>query len=173
MQMKLCVTVAMLALSLGGCATKRYGRMQPLSGAERSAYSCRELGIEMAKIEAFDDAIKQGSQADARSALGFLADFGIGNSMEKGDAERSASMRKSQISAAQAEKGCSASVASSDRRAVDQQVTGQADTPSDVRLIPARTASGFCVMAPANYVGTGSATRPAITSAQPRCAAGM
>lgn len=38
-----------------------------------------------------------------------------------------------------------------------------------LRLIPARTPSGFCVDAPANYQGTGASNAPAITSAQPLC----
>lgn len=38
-----------------------------------------------------------------------------------------------------------------------------------LRLVPARTASGFCVEAPAGYQGTGAANAPAITSAQPLC----
>lgn len=35
--------------------------------------------------------------------------------------------------------------------------------------IPARTASGYCLQAPADYMGTGSIDYPAITGALPRC----
>lgn len=38
-----------------------------------------------------------------------------------------------------------------------------------VRLVPADTPSGFCIAAPQGYVGTGSASRPVATSAQPLC----
>lgn len=38
-----------------------------------------------------------------------------------------------------------------------------------VRLVPAKTASGYCIQAPAGYVGTGSATRPAVSDGQPLC----
>ena len=35
--------------------------------------------------------------------------------------------------------------------------------------VPAETATGYCLQAPANYVGTGSTTRPAVTTGLPRC----
>lgn len=38
-----------------------------------------------------------------------------------------------------------------------------------VRLVPADTASGFCIAAGPGYVGTGSASRPAVTEARPLC----
>lgn len=38
-----------------------------------------------------------------------------------------------------------------------------------VTIVPAKTASGLCIIAPANYVGSGAANMPAITSAMPRC----
>lgn len=41
-------------------------------------------------------------------------------------------------------------------------------TPNIVK-IPAETASGYCLRAPASYVGTGSSSRPPITPALPRC----
>ena len=40
---------------------------------------------------------------------------------------------------------------------------------SNIWLYPAPTPSGKCIEAPADYQGTGSATRPAITPALPRC----
>lgn len=39
----------------------------------------------------------------------------------------------------------------------------------DVQLIPAATASGYCVRAPSDYRGTGALNSPAITSGMPRC----
>lgn len=38
-----------------------------------------------------------------------------------------------------------------------------------VRLRPARTQSGFCIDAGPDYVGTGAANMPSVTSAMPRC----
>jgi hypothetical protein len=37
------------------------------------------------------------------------------------------------------------------------------------RKVRAKTASGYCLDVPADYAGTGSASRPAITGAMPRC----
>ena len=39
----------------------------------------------------------------------------------------------------------------------------------DVVKLPAETASGYCLQAPASYIGTGSLSRPAVTAALPRC----
>jgi hypothetical protein len=38
-----------------------------------------------------------------------------------------------------------------------------------VTIVPAKTPSGLCIIAPANYVGTGAANMPAITNAMLRC----
>jgi hypothetical protein len=43
------------------------------------------------------------------------------------------------------------------------------DLGGGVLLVPAQTPSGYCIQAPANYVGTGSASRPAINSERPLC----
>jgi hypothetical protein len=39
----------------------------------------------------------------------------------------------------------------------------------DVVKVPAETASGYCLQAPASYMGTGSLSRPPVTAALPRC----
>ena len=46
---------------------------------------------------------------------------------------------------------------------------GTIDLGASVKLVPAKTASGYCIKAPAGYVGTGSVNKPAITSARPIC----
>jgi len=43
------------------------------------------------------------------------------------------------------------------------------DLGGGVRLVPAKTASGYCIQAPSGYVGTGSQTRPAISTERPLC----
>jgi len=40
---------------------------------------------------------------------------------------------------------------------------------SGVRLVHAKTASGYCIDAPSGYVGTGAENAPAVTSGMPRC----
>ena len=39
----------------------------------------------------------------------------------------------------------------------------------DIVKVPAETASGYCLRAPASYMGTGSSSRPPVTPALPRC----
>lgn len=54
-------------------------------------------------------------------------------------------------------------------------VFAQAVTPGtkilsrDLLLVPAATASGYCIRAPEDYRGSGAMNAPAITSAMPRC----
>jgi hypothetical protein len=47
--------------------------------------------------------------------------------------------------------------------------SGTVELGGGVRLIPAQTGSGYCIEAPAGYVGTGSANRPSVTEGQPLC----
>lgn len=49
------------------------------------------------------------------------------------------------------------------------EVPGTQIINTTLRLVPAATVSGYCIKAPANYRGTGSKSRPAITDAMPRC----
>lgn len=46
---------------------------------------------------------------------------------------------------------------------------GTIDLGGGIKLVPAKTMSGYCIKAPGNYVGTGSANRPAVTKARPIC----
>jgi len=43
------------------------------------------------------------------------------------------------------------------------------DLGGGVQLVPAKTPSGYCIQAPRGYVGTGSETRPAISTERPLC----
>ena len=47
--------------------------------------------------------------------------------------------------------------------------TNPIDLGNGVRLVPAQTPSGYCIQAPAGYVGTGSASRPAVSTERPLC----
>ena len=54
--------------------------------------------------------------------------------------------------------------------AVARKMTdGAIRLPSGAVKIPAKTRSGYCLMAPADYVATGDENYPAITGAMPRC----
>lgn len=61
--------------------------------------------------------------------------------------------------------------------AAPEAVAGTPTTPvapplrsSKVKLVPANTASGYCIEAPPGYQGTGAANAPAVTTGMPRCA---
>jgi len=95
-----------LGLTVSGCATKRYGRMTQIVPAEAAAYDCKQLGIEVAKVEGFEAQVAEGAKVDWKSVAGFLGDYGIGNAMEKDAALKSASDRKMQLRKLQSEKGC-------------------------------------------------------------------
>ena len=181
----LVASIILPALVLAGCATKRYGRLQPLTGAERVAYSCREIDLEIAKVQAFQQQVIEGAQFNVASVLGILGDYGIGNSMERNAAEASAARRLGQLSDLKAERGCTGSTLSAaDQRIATASVanapsatlsTDPADAPGTidlgggVKLVPSSSLSGYCIKAPSGYIGTASVNRPAVTSARPRC----
>lgn len=47
---------------------------------------------------------------------------------------------------------------------------GTIDLGGGVKLVPAKTLSGYCIKAPSGYVGAGSVNRPSVTNARPICA---
>ncbi|WP_198519186.1 hypothetical protein [Novosphingobium kunmingense] len=110
-----------LSLATGGCATKRYGRLQPLTAAEGQYYDCNAIEIEIAKIEAFRQQVADGARFNGASVMGFLGDWGIGNANEKNAAERTATERMTQLLALKAQKGCTARI---------QPAAGVASTPA-------------------------------------------
>lgn len=59
-----------------------------------------------------------------------------------------------------------AATPTSDAPADDQRVV---DLGGGVRLVPAKTGSGYCIQAPPGYQGSGSLKRPAVSAARPRC----
>lgn len=173
------------AVAISGCATKRYGRLQPLTGAERVHYDCKDVDLEIAKVGAFQTQVAEGAQFNMASVLGILGDYGIGNSMERSAAEASAARRMKELNDLKAEKGCMGSyLTSADQQAAVASVgnasravvsTNPSDKPgtidlgSGVKLIPADTLSGYCIQAPPGYQGTGSVNKPSITNARPKC----
>ena len=98
--------ILLLALGLTSCATKRYGRLQPITAAEKAAMSCGDIEVEISKVEGFRQQITEGAEIDWKSAAGFLGDFGIGNAMEKNAAEKTATERMNELLEIRSEKGC-------------------------------------------------------------------
>jgi hypothetical protein len=179
------IAVLFPALVISGCATKNYGRMQPLTGAERATYTCREIDLEIAKVQAFQQQVIEGAQFNVASVLGILGDYGIGNNMERSSAEASAARRLGQLNDLKAERGCSGTyLSAADQRVAAASVsnapravmsTDPADAPGTidlgggVELVPSSSLSGYCIKAPSGYRGSGSVNRPAVTNARPLC----
>lgn len=172
MKFRALASVIVIAMLASGCATKRYGRVQPITGFEKVQYTCRDIELEIAKVQSFQRQVTEGAEFNAASALGILGDFGIGNSMEKGSAMKSAAIRLGQLRDLQAEKQCGASPSYASQTTGGGASGGIIELGA-VRKIPAKTQSGYCLMAPADYRGTGAVNSPAITDALPRCGAGM
>ncbi len=96
-------------LLCAGCATSHYGRELPLIAAERAAYDCPAIALELAKCDAFTQAVyDQWSDTKGRRTLGFVMDAGIGDHRERSDALDSAELRRSQLVELGASKGCPA-----------------------------------------------------------------
>lgn len=100
-------TFVLLFVLLAGCATQRYGRQNEVSEAEKSMLTCREIQLETAKAEEFLTNLRM-QRADTNGAhvLGFLGDFGIGNSMEGDAAELSGQKRLKQLKDISVQKNC-------------------------------------------------------------------
>lgn len=83
---------------LSGCATSHYGRELPVIPAERIAYDCAAIGLEIAKCDAFMNGVfQQWRDTEWRRAGGWLMDFGIGDHRERGDALESARVRRTAL----------------------------------------------------------------------------
>lgn len=104
--MKALVFTIVAAVALSGCATKRYGRAVGLSELERQSYTCREIDLEISKVEALQQQIAAGAQIDLASVAAWMADWGIGNAMERAAAEKTATQRKNELLALKTAKGC-------------------------------------------------------------------
>jgi hypothetical protein len=63
----------------------------------------------------------------------------------------------------------SVGVSASSTLAAEKPPAGAILLPSGVIKVPAKTKSGYCLQAPANYVATGDMNYPVITGAMPRC----
>lgn len=95
-----------VCLALSACATKRYDRLQSVSGAEAKRYTCDDIEIELAKVGEARKQMSQTAEIDGASVLGFLGDFGIGNAMEKNAAEKTINERDSDLRDLKAQKDC-------------------------------------------------------------------
>ena len=73
MKVRVLCAVALAAVAITGCATKRYPIATPLSATEAQLMTCRELAIEADRVESTRTQITNTAQTDWRSVAGFLA----------------------------------------------------------------------------------------------------
>jgi hypothetical protein len=107
MEAKLLLACLVAVLSLQGCATKTYGRMDPVDVSEKTALDCRNIDDQIAKAQAFIDDVNQKSEFSGADVVAFLIDFGIGNAIEKSAAIKSADERISRLETMRKNEGCS------------------------------------------------------------------
>jgi hypothetical protein len=168
------VTVVACAALLFGCAPSPT-RIQAayVSPTTYYALTCDQVDTE---IMAVDDKatdlyrrIKHTSNSDAwKMGIGLLVTWPALLFLSGGDGAEAAEYAQL--------KGQKDALIDARRVCASHTLTGTAagEIPGTVHygrltVVPAKTASGLCIIAPANYVGTGAANMPAITSAMPRC----
>ncbi|NMX84707.1 hypothetical protein HBO11_03950 [Pseudomonas sp. WS 5010] len=109
--MKRTTVILFIVVLVSGCATKHYGRQQPLTSAQQVKLSCQDIDIKTAKIDTYLDEVEKESNFDGRSVLSFMVDLGIGNTLEKHSAIEAAQSRRAQLLAASAARGCALPIA--------------------------------------------------------------
>jgi hypothetical protein len=91
---------------LSGCATKRYGRLQPVAPLETQMLTCDGIDLELARVGEFERQVEEGSEITALSVLAFANDLGIGNAIEKDAALDTARERRGQLTLLRVQRGC-------------------------------------------------------------------
>lgn len=104
--MKKTIVFAGLTLALSGCATKQYPIALELTSYEAQALTCDQLELELVRAYQARGQVANIANPDWRSAAGFLGDFGIGNAMARGAADKALSKRIADIHAAKSAKAC-------------------------------------------------------------------
>jgi hypothetical protein len=84
-------------LALQGCATKTYGRLNPLTETEKSSLTCSDILTEITKVFAFTNSVNKGAQFSGGDVVAAAIDTGIGNEIEKKAALDSAAQRLNQL----------------------------------------------------------------------------
>ncbi len=108
MNTKTTTIIACLILTTTGCATKMYGKQAELTSLEKNTLNCREIQLEVAKVNGFKDYVHKESKFDWKDAAAIFGDLYIGNYMEKKSALKSADARLAQLTQLSEKNQCSA-----------------------------------------------------------------
>jgi hypothetical protein len=106
MKGQLVLLIAIIIFSTTACATKRYPIATPMSSAEASMMTCKDLQLELLRADQVEKKINETGEFDSKTVIGFLGDFGIGNGMAKSEARNALADRRRTIHEAQLSKGC-------------------------------------------------------------------
>lgn len=89
---KVCALLS-LSLLLTGCALKRYPASPPVSEVQKTTLDCPAVEREIASQQRIQAQIDKTGKFDGLTVLGFIGDFGIGNGIAKGMAQKHADQR--------------------------------------------------------------------------------
>jgi len=103
------VCLVATALLLSGCALKQYPSSPPVSQVQATTLDCSGVGAEIANQNRVQAQIDKTGEFDGLTVLGVIGDFGIGNGVAKGLAQKHADERMSQLKTLQQSK-CSSLV---------------------------------------------------------------
>ncbi|MEI2264394.1 hypothetical protein [Erwinia sp. CGal63] len=91
------VTLFSLMLLLSGCAFKQYPASPPVSEVQQTTLDCPAVEKEIASQQQVQRQIDKTGEFDGLTVLGFIGDFGIGNGVAKGLAQKHADKRMNQL----------------------------------------------------------------------------
>ncbi|HSQ04339.1 MAG TPA: hypothetical protein VLN59_09910 [Burkholderiales bacterium] len=115
MEKNLLMGFVVALLSVQGCATKTYGRLEPVEMSQQSTHDCREIDEQIVKAQAFINDVNRKSEFSGADVLAILIDFGIGNAIEKNAAIKSADDRIARLKDLRKSEGCPEAVKSVQR----------------------------------------------------------
>lgn len=92
-----CLLTASVLLS--GCALKHYPSSPPVSNVQATTLDCSGVESEIARQKQTQATIDKTGEFDTLTVLGIIGDFGIGNGVAKGLAQKHADQRMTQLNA--------------------------------------------------------------------------
>lgn len=89
--------LAAITLLLSGCALKQYPSSPPVSQVQATTLDCSGVEAEITNQNRVQAQIDKTGEFDGLTVLGIVGDFGIGNGVAKGLAQKHADARMKQL----------------------------------------------------------------------------
>ena len=169
------VTLSVCAALLSGCASSPSGiQAAYVSPATYQNLSCEQIDTEIMAVDAKANELyhrinRRSSNDSIYMGVGLLLAWPALLFLSGGKSHEAAQygqLKGSKDALIAARRDCTHQASTTASRTGEMPGTMHI---GNITLVPAETPSGVCIIAPANYVGTGSVTRPAITTGTPRC----